>query len=121
MILYDHTSPINWAYRGKMTAKQMAKDPTLAPILTQETVLYDNGEGTVYDWRYLDALKGAYDVEEEDPEAALAEVISRMNVAPVTLTDVTDAVLENTMSISEYEDRVSLIEEAILELSGMEA
>lgn len=127
--LYDHTSPINWTFRGEMTTEQLASNPALAPMLTEECVLYDDGQGKVFDWRYLSVLIGQYanydeegnpDISEDDPQAALDEVIRRMNVPPVTLDDITDAMLESTISISDYEDRVSLVEEAILELSETE-
>lgn len=87
--LYDHASPVNFAYRGELTTEQIGADPALAPMLTEDTVLMDDGSGKVYDFRYLRDLKACWDIEEEDPETALELVWEAMNAPKVTTEDLT--------------------------------
>ena len=63
MILYDRTSPVTWARRGTLTVEQMAEVPQLSQLLSEPAVLFDNGAGTVYDWRLLSAECTRYGVE----------------------------------------------------------
>lgn len=63
MILYDRTSPITWARRGTMTVEQMAEVPQLSQLLSEPSVLFDNGAGVVYDWRLLSVECARYGVE----------------------------------------------------------
>ena len=63
MILYDRTSPVTWARRGTMTVEQMAEVPQLSQLLSEPAVLFDNGAGTVYDWRLLSVECARYGVE----------------------------------------------------------
>ena len=73
MILYDRTSPISWALRGTLTVEQMAEVPQLSQLLSEPSVLFDNGAGTVYDWRLLSVECARYGVEctgDEDADYA---------------------------------------------------
>lgn len=73
MILYDRTSPVTWARRGTMTVEQMAEIPQLSQLLSEPAVLFDNGAGTVYDWRLLSVECARYGVEctgDEDADYA---------------------------------------------------
>lgn len=73
MILYDRTSPVTWARRGTLTVEQMAEVPQLSQLLSEPAVLFDNGAGTVYDWRLLSVECARYGVEctgDEDADYA---------------------------------------------------
>lgn len=92
MILYDRTSPITWARRGTMTVEQMADVPQLSQLLAEPSVLFDNGSGTVYDWRLLSVMCARYGVEctgDEDADyAALVEAMNAPVVQPPTIEEV---------------------------------
>ena len=70
MILYDRTSPVTWARRGTLTVEQMAEIPQLSQLLAEPSVLFDDGAGTVYDWRLLSVECARYGVETTGDEAA---------------------------------------------------
>lgn len=115
MRLYNHKSAIVWAYRGKMTPTQIGKDPKLAPIMEQDTVLFDDGNGTVYDFRYLKDLKDAYGIEEEDPQAALELVIQ----AYFKPTKTPEELLADQQA--QIDEQAAAIEELItMQLEGVE-
>lgn len=86
MILYDRTSPVTWARRGTMTVEQMAEVPQLSQLLSEPAVLFDNGAGTVYDWRLLSVECARYGVEttgDEDADyAALLAAMERPLLTP---------------------------------------
>lgn len=109
MRIYDHESPIQWAYTGVKTAEEMAEDPVLRQVIERETVLYDNGDGVVYGYRFLDDLKSAFDVAAADPEAALLAVIDAMN-APKP---------DNDQIIADQQAQLEEQAEAIEELISM--
>lgn len=61
--LYDGESSIYWAHRGLLTREQMADVPQYEQLLSQPSVLFDDGAGKVYDWRLLSAECTRYGVE----------------------------------------------------------
>ena len=75
-----------------MTAEQIKADPRLSPMADNDVVLVTNGEGIVFDFFYLDALKARWDVDEADPEAALAKIKELKGIVPLT-NDERDEVL----------------------------
>ena len=86
MILYDRTSPVTWARRGTLTVEQMAEIPQLSQLLAEPSVLFDDGEGSVYDWRLLSVMCGRYGVEPTGDErtdyAALLAAMERPRLTP---------------------------------------
>lgn len=87
MVLWDGTSPVNWAYKGEMTAEEIGQTDQYKHMLEVPTVLFES-DGKVYDFRYLSILVDAYatyddggnpSIDISDPEAALRAVIEAMN------------------------------------------
>ena len=87
MILYDRESPINWARRGTLTADEMAEVPQLSQLLSEPSVLFDNGAGVVYDWRLLSVECARYGVsptgDEDADYAALQDAMQRPRLTGV--------------------------------------
>lgn len=87
MRLYDKKSSITWAYRDPTTPEDMKNDPILGQFFERPVVLYDDNEGVVYDFKWLDVLildyaynvDGKPDIDINDPEAALEIIKVRMN------------------------------------------
>lgn len=104
MILYDRTSSITWARRGTMTVEQMAEVPQLSQLLAEPSVLFDNGAGTVYDWRLLSVECARYGVEctgDEDADyAALVEAMNAPIQQPPTIEEV-DAKATNALTTAD--------------------
>lgn len=69
-----------------MTVEQMAEVPQLSQLLAEPSVLFDNGAGTVYDWRLLSIECARYGVEctgDEDADyAALLAAMERPRLTP---------------------------------------
>lgn len=90
--LYDGESSIYWAHRGLLTKEQMADVPQYEQLLSEPSVLFDDGAGKVYDWRLLSAECTRYGVEctgDEDADyAALVEAMNAPIPQPPTIEEV---------------------------------
>lgn len=86
MQLYDNQSSIDWHELGMMTYEQMQEVPQLGQLLTEPSVLFDDGEGKVYTWLLLSVMCGKYHVEmtgDEDADyAALLAAMERPRLTP---------------------------------------
>lgn len=83
MQLYDGESPVYWASIGLKTKQEMEGIPQLEQMLSRPSVLFDDGAGTVYDWRLLSVECARYGVETTgDEDADYAALVEAMN-APV--------------------------------------
>lgn len=77
--LYDGESSICWAHRGLLTREQMADVPQYEQLLSQPSVLFDDGAGKVYDWRLLSAECTRYGVDHTgDASADYAALLAAM-------------------------------------------
>lgn len=102
MILYDHESPINWARRGTMTVEQMAEVPQLSQLLAEPSVLFDNGAGTVYDWRLLSVECARYGVEKTgDADADYAALLAAVDQPRPSETEALQAQLDALAGMAE--------------------
>lgn len=113
MVLYDHTSPINWVKRGTLTIDEMKEIPQFSALATEEAVLYQDNSGLTYDFRWLNELIGQYaaigkngqpDISVEDPEKALEVIQSRMNVVPINDNDRDEMLLEIYQILADNSD-----------------
>lgn len=83
MLLYDGKSSINWVYHGEMTKAEMVKDPELKALTEVPCILFDDGAGRVYSWKYLSALAAQYGVEQKaTPEETFAAIQAAMQLPP---------------------------------------
>ena len=70
MQLYDGESSIYWAHGGMMTKEEMEEVPQLEQLLSEPSVLFDNGLGKVFNWLLLSVLCEKWGVEETGDSAA---------------------------------------------------
>ena len=82
MQLYDGESSIYWAHRGLLTKEQMADVPQYEQLLSQPSVLFDNGAGVVYDWRLLSVLCAEWGVQATEDAEADFEALQAAMAAP---------------------------------------
>ena len=82
MQLYDGESSIYWARGGLLTKEQMAGMPRLSMLLSEPSVLYDDGMGKVYDWRLLSVLCAEWGVQATDDAEADFEALKTAMDAP---------------------------------------
>lgn len=95
MILYDRTSPVTWARRGTLTVEQMAEVPQFSQLLAEPSVLFDNGAGTVYDWRLLSVECARYGVEQTgDADADYAALLAAVDQPRPSETEALQAQLD---------------------------
>lgn len=95
MILYDRTSPVTWARRGTLTVEQMAEVPQLSQLLSEPSVLFDDGAGKVYDWRLLSAECTRYGVEQTgDADADYAALLAAVDKPRPSETEALQAQLD---------------------------
>lgn len=118
VILWNHKSPIKWHFgEPEWTVEQIKNDPSKKFMLDQEVVLFVDDEGLAIKWTLLEMWKAQYSVTEDDPEKALEICITRSNIAPTTIADLEESTLELSEGQQEIIDSISLVEDAILELS----
>lgn len=117
--LWNHKDPIHWHLGATMTAEELYADPKYKTFEYREIVLCDNGTNSICGFYYLDELKTIYNVTEDDPEKALALVQKRWNIPQTTIQDLEEATLELSTGQAENAEAISLVEDAILELSIM--
>lgn len=102
MILYDRTSPVTWARRGTLTVEQMAEVPQLSQLLSEPSVLFDNGAGVVYDWRLLAVECARYGVEQTgDADADYAALLAAVDQLRPSETEALQAQLDALAGMSE--------------------
>lgn len=86
MYLYDGKSDIDWFYDGYKTREEMDSDLHYPPS-DQPCVIFDNGAGKAYDWRYLSVFCDEYGVElTEDWQATFDAVLLAIENQPPELT-----------------------------------
>lgn len=102
--LWNHKSAINWQapiHWGKLTAAQMRKDPKFDLLKDQEIILLTDGVDIVYDFRFLEDWKAAYEVDIEDPQEALDEIIRIRNTPHETFADLQQQVEFQAQALEE--------------------
>lgn len=96
MQLYDNASDIHWVFKGVMTHEQLAADPKYATLTMEPCVLYDNGEGKIYDWEPLVYAANRWGVDmTPDVEGVYDAVVKTMATPPSVTHDDIDAVHES--------------------------
>lgn len=111
MKLWDHKTPIRWAYGDHPSNPgDIAADPDHAFMMDEEIVLFDNGSGVVFTYSTLAALKGRYRITERNPESALREVRRAMARHVPGPSELAGSVDRNTRSVVETQERVDDVE-----------
>ena len=97
MKLYDQKSGIRWFPQEDETPLETLKKDTPA-LFAGTVVLIDDGAGSVYDWRYLDAMASYYGAEagstDEETFQNVLAMMAQMRAAAkfaVQTADLTDA------------------------------
>ena len=80
MKLWDHQSPIKWAYDDyPSTIEDMKDNPEFEFFLDTDIVLFDDGRNKVYSYCTLDELKAKYGIRSDSPSGALYRIKSSMS------------------------------------------
>lgn len=80
MKLYDGTSPIEWE-SGTLTVEEMQDRPELEQLLSEPSVLIDNGD-VVVDWMLLSAMCSKYEVAQTgEAESDYDALVKALNTA----------------------------------------
>lgn len=96
MELYDGVSDVNWFYLGKKTREEMDGDSRFPQ--DARSVLFDDGAGRVYRWRYLNMMCDEFGVAKtDDAQADFDSVVAAMQ-DPKPTTEQKVAEIENEMN-----------------------
>ena len=91
MKLYDQKSGIRWFPQDEETDLDTLKKETPG-LFAGTVVLIDDGAGSVYDWRYLDAMANYYGAEAgSTDEETFQNVLAKMAEPPYDAKTETDA------------------------------
>ena len=108
MKLWDHRTPIDWAYKDHpSTVEEMENNPDYRYFLDSEIVLFDDGRNLVYSFSTLDELKARYDIQVENPTLALREIRRSMTHHIPTNTELDKSLSDNKELISNQNDKLS--------------
>lgn len=114
MKLWDHRTPIRWAYEDHpSTPEEMLNDPKHRHMLDAEVVLYDDGRGTVYRYAMLDELKARYDVRVSNPTGALRAVKRAMSRHVPGNSELSKSNTENRRSIESQGRDISHLQDGM--------